>query len=130
MMTQEEINKFSELSDKFYNDCYRVTEILGRFKVFTQHWSNDIRYADNFTVNGNSVEWDGSDRENDCISGSFPVEYLFMTDSEVEEKASEQNEKYLEEIRKEMEDIKERELQSEYETYLRLRNKFEGIRTL
>lgn len=125
-MTPEEINAYAELSEKFNNDCDRVAKILGQFKVFAKNWADNINYADNFTINGDSVKWEGLDFDNDYISGSFPVEYLSMTDSEVKEKAFEQNEKYLEEIRKEMEAIKERELDSEYKKFLELKEKFEN----
>lgn len=80
MMTQEEIDAYVELQNKFQLECEKVSDELGRHK-----WS--YGYLHIFSLDGDNVYGEGD--EYDIMYGNslhycetFPVELLKMTDKE------------------------------------------------
>jgi hypothetical protein len=80
MMTQEEIDAFTELQNKFQLECEKVSDELGRYK-----WS--YGYLREFSLDGDKVHGEGDEYDimyEDSLhySESFPIELLKMTDEE------------------------------------------------
>ena len=100
-MTQKELEKYSELNEKFRSDCTRVAEILSDLKEPKQYDGCDITYADNFYLCGEDVSWNGDEYwsygGHEYHSGYFPKEYLTMTDDELRAIVEKENKKYAEE---------------------------------
>lgn len=99
-MTREELEKYSELNNKFTSDCERVAKILSDLKEPKQHEGCDISYANDFCLCGANVDWSGDEYWNygghEYHSGSFPKEYLTMTDDELKAIVEKENNKYTE----------------------------------
>lgn len=125
-MKQEEIKKFDELNVYFQNDCHRVVDILMGFFVYRDPWFSDIRYANTFEIQGDEVAWEGHDRDNDLISGTFPSRYLSMSNEDIEREAKERNEEYLKELEEKDKKREEKRQQEKYEQYLKLKKEFEN----
>jgi hypothetical protein len=124
-MKQEEIKKFDELNVFFQNDCHRVAEVLMGFFVYRDPWYSDIRNASTFEIQGDEVAWEGRDRDNDLISGTFPSRYLSMSNEDIEREAKERNEEYLKELEEKDKAREEKRQQEKYEQYLKLKKEFE-----
>lgn len=115
-MTKEELEKFIELNDKFTNDCERVVKILESSKERTEHEYRDIRYAETFYLEDNSVYWEGEETwlygGNETNRGYFDADYLTMTDKElmkvVDKENEEYNKKLMEKKKKKEKEEKER----------------------
>lgn len=99
-MTQEELEKYSELNNKFRSDCERVAEILSDLEEPKKHDGRDITYANDFYLCGADVDWSGDEYWNygghEHHSGSFPKEYLTMTGDEIRAIVENENKKYAE----------------------------------
>ena len=90
-MTREEIKTFSELNEKFMADCKRVRRAM----ISTNCDGRMIYCAYTYRCMGNEVIWYGegeSDYPNshgdyftENYVGSFPIEYLSMSDEELYE---------------------------------------------
>lgn len=79
-MTQEEIDAYVELHNKFQLECEKVSDELGRYK-----WS--YGYLREFSLDGDKVRGEGDEYDKMYENSlhhvaSFPVELLKMTDEE------------------------------------------------
>ena len=79
-MTQEEIDAYVELRDKFQLECEKVSDELGRYK-----WS--YGYLCEFSLDGDTVRGEGDEYDKMYEKSlhyieSFPIELLKMTDEE------------------------------------------------
>lgn len=128
MMTKEQVKELSKLAELFETDCRRVADVLRDFEAYRNPWEHNISNAEDFFPFPDEVYWKGWDRDNDLISGTFPIEYLSMTDDEIREAAEKYNAEYLEKKRLEKEDMERAETAAEYELYERLKEKFEGTK--
>ena len=79
-MTQEEIDAYVEMQNKFQLECEKISDELGRYK-----WS--YGYLHIFSLDGDNVYGEGDEYDvkyenslHHC--GTFPVELLKMTDEE------------------------------------------------
>lgn len=126
-MTQEELNKFSELNEKFDQDCYRVSNILRNLKQYKGSEGKDITYAENFTLYGDDVEWSGDEYWNygghEYHSGSFPKEFLTMSDKELESIVAKKNEEYEKELEAKKAEQEKAEKQRDFQMYNELKTK-------
>lgn len=98
-MTQEELAQYVELREKFENECNRVCDIIKNSKK--RHGKcHDIRYAERFSLCDNSVEWEGDEYwsygGHDEHSGSFPSDFLTMSDEELRKIVEKENEEWEE----------------------------------
>lgn len=80
MLTQEELDTFIELQNKFQLECENISDELGRYK-----WS--YGYLNVFSLDGDKIRGEGDEYDimyEDSIHycESFPVELLKMTDEE------------------------------------------------
>lgn len=92
MMTENEINAYVELGKKFNEECERVTEILMDADIYTEAGRSDHPcYAEEYSVVGGLIQWHSSDRVH---SGCFPVDYLRMTNDELENVVRRMNDDY------------------------------------
>ena len=82
-MEKTDLNKFAELYNKFIEDCNRVADIL----KYAPEYEKDIDFADEFVLEGDDVFWEGDEYWNygghEYHSGTFPAEYLTMSDKEL-----------------------------------------------
>lgn len=133
-MLKEEVEQLKKLAKPFINDCERVVKIIGKFGVFNQCGSGCLAFADTFRVTEDEqIWWEGDEYWNyggyEHHSGTFPIEYLAMTDEELLAEGTRLNEEYLEKKRKEKEEEekknKEAKKKRDYATYLRLKKEFE-----
>ena len=79
-MTQEEIDAYVELQNKFQLECEKISDELGRYK-----WS--YGYLHIFSLDGDNIYGEGDEYDkmyenslHHC--GTFPVELLKMTDEQ------------------------------------------------
>lgn len=127
-MTQEELEKYSELNKKFRNDCERIAEILSDLKEPKQHDGCNITYADNFCLCGTDVDWSGDEYWNyggyEHHSGSFPKEYLTMTDDEIRAIVEKENMKYDEKKEAEKKTKEDEDRAERFRQYEELKKEF------
>lgn len=105
-MTQNELNNFIEMYDKFTDDCERVQDKLSKIKDFRY----EICFAEHFHIDGNKVCWGGEEiipygGGYEDYSGEFDVKFLTMSDEELDEYVKAENEK-IEQKEKEKEAAK------------------------
>ena len=125
-MTQEEIKTFDNLYSIFEKDCWRVVNVLKGFHVYTYYWSEDIREAERFEIAGDTVNWEGEDRDHDRISGSFPAKYLSMSDDDIHREAQKTNDEFIAKLQRDKEEREAKEREEKYKQYLALKKQFEG----
>lgn len=128
-MTKEQIEQYESLNKIFQEDCERIAKVLSDYDVFTKRWeTSDITYAQNFSICGVDVDWNGDEYWNygghEYHSGSFPVSYLSMTENELRAAAEKENNAYLDELRKRKEKRQKAQDAADYEQYKRLKEKF------
>ena len=127
-MTQTEFEKYSELNDKFINDCERVAKILSGLKEPKQHDGCDITYADNFCLCGADVDWSGDEYwsrgGHEHHSGCFPAEYLTMTDDELKAIVEKENKKYDEKKEAEKKIKEDKDRAERFKKYEELKKEF------
>lgn len=79
MMTQEEIDAYAEMQNKFQLECEKISDELGRYK-----WS--CGYLHVFSLDGDKIRGEGDEYdlygESEHYCETFPVELLKMTDKE------------------------------------------------
>jgi hypothetical protein len=80
MMTQEEIDVYIELHNKFQLECEKISDELGRYK-----WS--YGYLRVFSFDGDNIYGEGDEYcactgEREYYGELFPIELLKMTDEE------------------------------------------------
>lgn len=128
-MTPEEIEKYSELNDKFESDCERIAEILSDLKEPKQYDGYNIHYADNFHLCGEDVYWSGDEYWNygghEHHSGDFPKKYLTMTDNELKAIVEKENKKYDKKKEAEKKIKEDKERAERFKQYEKLKNEFE-----
>lgn len=124
-MKKEELNQLQDLYGKFEKDADRVARILRGSKKQT-YCGDDINYADEFRVDGDLVRWEGDEygsyQYHEVHSGVFPLEYLSMTDDELNKIVEQENREYEEEQEA------KRKIKEEYEkkTKLAMYNKLKA----
>lgn len=93
-MKKDDLNKFTELYNKFLEDCNRVVNILKQ----APEYKNDIEFAGTFILEDDTVDWEGDEYWNygghEYHSGSFPAEYLTMSDEELKKIVDKKIEEY------------------------------------
>ena len=115
-MTQEELQQYVELSEKFDEACETVQEMFCN-TIDPMSGCYGIQNADAFAVNGDWVCWSGAPYGYAC-EGSFPITYLTMSQQELHKIAVESQTAYNKKISNQEEDY-ERKL------YERLKKKYE-----
>ena len=127
-MTKEEIKQYVEITDKFESECERVRTILSESKKRCVS-PNDITWATKFTIEHDSVVWEGYETWNyggeQWHTGSFDLAYLTMTDEELYEIVKRENEEWNKEQEKKEQDSKERAKQMRRKRYEELKKEFE-----
>ena len=118
-MTKEEVEQYVSLNGKFEDRCdYIVGRYLHYFK------DEDWEYVSRFKLNGKEVECEGTDRYGEVYYEWFPIEYLTMSDEELE---SAIKQKKAEKIKEMVEKKKEQEKfleECEKAEYRRLKEKY------
>ena len=127
-MTQEELQAFSILSENFYSECERIAGILaGRYR--DKHSENNIKYADNFVLDGDNVNWSGTEyyspAEYEPHSGTFPAHYLTLSNQELQEIVEKDNEIFREEREQRRKEREAREKAARKAQYEALKKEFE-----
>ena len=123
-MTQEEIREYDRLDSIFQNDAMRVKEILRGYDVYREPWYNDISNARHFEISGDEVLWEGTDRDNDSISGSFPSKYLMMDEDAIRKECQKASEKYHKAQKKKEEERARQDRERRFQMYLELKKEF------
>ena len=128
-MTQEEIKNYCELNNKFEDECYRVCKILEGLERIKNSDGHDIRFAEEFVVDGDDILWSGEETWQyggyEYHTGSFPVKYLTMTDDELKAVVDEDNKLFHQEAKEDIRQKEEVEKAKRREEYERLRKEFE-----
>lgn len=82
-MKKTDLEKYSELHEEFIRECDRVADIVKHMPLY----KNDIEFADRFVLEGDDVFWEGDEYwsrgGHEYHSGTFPAEWLTMTDDEL-----------------------------------------------
>lgn len=111
-MNKEELSQLVELYSKFEKDAERVSRILRKSKKQTCQYGN-INYADQFRIDGDSVSWEGDEygsyQYHEVHSGNFPLEYLTMSDEDLNKIVDQENRDYEEEEKQLKKEQEERE---------------------
>ena len=127
-MTQEELQVFSILSEKFYSECQRVVEILVEWERY-KHSDNNIKYADCFVLDGDNVNWSGteyySSSEYEPHSGAFPAHYLILSSQELQEIVEKDNKTFRKELEQHRKEREAREKAVRKAQYEALKKEFE-----
>jgi len=127
-MTQEELKRYSELNNKFISDCKRIAKILSGLEEPKQHEGCDITYANDFCLCGACVDWSGDEYWNygghEYHSGSFPEEYLTMTDDEIIAIVEKENMKYDEKKKAAKKIREEKDRAKRFKQYEELKKEF------
>ena len=123
-MTKEEIKEYDRLDSIFQSDAIRVKDILQGYDVYREPWNNNIGYACHFEISGEDVLWEGTDRDNDTISGSFPSKYLMMDEDTIRKECQKASEKYQKEQKKKEKEQAKRDRERRFQVYLELKKEF------
>lgn len=115
-MTQEELQQYVELSEKFDEACEKVQEMFCN-TIDPANGCYGIDMADAFRIEGDWVEWSGAPYGY-VQEGSFPITYLTMPQQELHKIAVEEQMAYDKKISYQTEE-EERKL------YERLKKKYE-----
>ena len=128
-MTQEELKQYKELNEKFENDCNRVCAILVGSKK-RQGECKDIRYVERFYIAGDSVYWEGDEYWNyvghEHHSGSFPSDFLAMSDDELHKIVEKENEEWKAEQKRKNKENAAKEKERRKAQYEELKKEFGG----
>ena len=93
-MEKSDLKKYTELYNKFLEDCDRVANILKQ----APEYKNDIDFADKFVLEDDTVFWEGDEYWNygghEYHSGNFPADYLIMSDEELKKIVDKKIEEY------------------------------------
>lgn len=93
-MKKDDLKKYTELYNKFLEDCDRVVNILKQ----APEYKNKIDFADKFVLEDDTVVWEGDEYWNygghEYHSGNFPSEYLTMSDEELKKIVDKKIEEY------------------------------------
>lgn len=99
-MKKNELVKLIELDRKFKEDCERVAAILEGIK----DKGNYICFAHTFRIEDGEVYWEGDEwgsyQYHEEHDGYFPLEYLTMSNEELEKIVEERNTELQREIEK------------------------------
>ncbi len=94
-MQKKDLEQYQKLHDEFVSECKRVAKILSNLE---NSFPNDnIAFAETFEPAGVEVSWTGYDSycgETDYYSGYFPIEYLTMTDDELNKIVEKKNKEW------------------------------------
>ena len=128
-MTKEQLEQLQSLNSQFLDDCDRIVKILINYEYFTRRGDN-ISFADTYRIEDGNVVWEGDEYwsfgGHEQHSGYFPVEYLAMTNEEIETEATKLNNEYLDEKRKEEERRNKLKRDEDYKKFLKLKEEFES----
>lgn len=120
-MKKNELIKLVELDRKFKEDCERVAAILEGIKDKNNH----ICFAHTFRIADDDVYWEGYEmgaynygEEHD---GFFPLEYLTMSNEELEKIVEERNTELQKEIEKKEKEEKAKDRKAKLAIYEKLK---------
>ena len=129
-MTREELENYVELDKKFGQDCNRVAAILRKRVREASYGGCNIAFADEFYLSWDDVKWVGEETWSyggyERHSGSFPKEYLTMSDEELQAIVDKENKEWEEEIDRKKREKEEREKAKRMEEYEKLKKEFGG----
>ena len=120
-MKKENLKNFKETYTEFINDCDPVANILSNVKEYQKPSFNcNPAFADTFTIVGDDIFWVGEEnwRYGERHYGNFPLEYLTMTDEELQKIVDKMNEEYdkkQETLKKEKEEREKAKRLADYE---------------
>ena len=117
-MTQEELDRYEELTSIFNKRCIYIVERLGHYFP-----DEDWCYLYDFMYDEGDVKCTGSDRYDDYCE-YFPKEYLTMTDEELEEVLSKKKQEAIAKELAKMEERRKNLEEHEKAEYLRLKEKY------
>ena len=122
-MTQEQIKLYKELETELYESAERVAKYFVKFEKSYEFIKSWELYKD--TVSGTGTEtWSYGGYEDYYVE--FDAKWLYATDEElqnyVDSVLEERKQKLNDEIRKKIEETKEKK----YQEYLKLKKEFEG----
>jgi hypothetical protein len=125
--TREDIKEYKIIQDSLYQRCNEICDILKRYKP-------EYGYATGFQVLEDLIYCSGISSEHDSKKNiecyCIPIDYLFMTDEElqtvVDEKINERNEKE----RIKQEENKRAQEEKERQMYEVLKQKYGGTETI
>ena len=123
-MTREEIKLYNELDTKFNETAERAVQFL---KKSRKRENERIAEASEFKIYDDEVYWKGviSCRgEQDGVDGFFPLDYLSMTDEELEEAVKKENEEYERFLNDKEKENQEREKNKRLKMYNELKKEF------
>lgn len=123
-MTREEIKLYNELDTKFNEAAEKAVKILRKSRK-REH--EGIAEASEFKIYDDEVYWKGviSCRgEQDEVDGFFPLDYLSMTDEELEEAVKKENEEYERFLNDEEKKKQDREKNKRLKMYNELKKEF------
>lgn len=92
-MTKKDLEQYQKLHDEFVSECERVAKILSNLEDSYPY--DNTAFAETFEPCGVEVSWAGYDihcGETDYYNGYFPIEYLTMTDDELNKIVEKKNE--------------------------------------
>lgn len=123
-MTREEIKLYDELDTKFNKAAEKAVQILRKSR---KREREGIAEASEFKIYDDEVYWKGviSCRgEQECVDGFFPIDYLSMTDEELEEAVKKENEEYERFLNNKEKEKQEREKNKRLKMYNELKKEF------
>ena len=96
-MKKTDLEKYTKLNEEFLSECDRVANILKDAPEYQTECGN-ISFADKFVLEDATVDWEGDEYWNygghEYHSGSFPAEYLTMSDEELKKIVDKKIEEY------------------------------------
>lgn len=120
--TREEIKEYKKFQDRFEQRCNEICYIFKKY-------SYEYNHITNFKLLGDEIHGSGLYSQNGCLDDVdcyFPIDYLFMSDEElqniVEERINERNEKE----RIKQEEKKRAQEEQERQMYETLKQKYGG----
>lgn len=123
--TPKDLAIYKQLDKKFEQAASEVSRILSNSKQ--RHDSEcNISYASEFSIYENEVLWAGEEFWGyggyEAHNGSFPIDYLFMTEEELMRIVEKENQEYeINQKNQELHNKKKR-----YDEYLKLKDEFEN----
>ena len=94
-MTKKDLEQYQKLHDEFVSECKRVAKILSNLE--DSYPFDNTAFAETFEPAGVEVSWAGYDTcrgETDYYNGYFPIEYLTMTDDELNKIVEKKNKQW------------------------------------
>ena len=124
-MEKKNLDNFLNLYKDFRENCIRVAKSISKME-----WNYDYEDAaecENFSINDDGrvfgIGWDTYAVDNE-LSCYFPIEFLLMTDEELEQLVIKEKIKHDEEIRQEVKDLEEQIRKDELAELKRLQEKY------